>query len=113
MIAAAEDPWGINGPDFLLFYGIALAAVFVAGMVLPRLGARIPRPVPGREPSAPEVALLSGGRTRVVYASIAALRAAGCVGAGPGGELAVTGRQPPGLSRVDYAVYDAAARRDP
>ena len=67
---------------------------------------------PAREPTAPEVALLTGGRARVVYASIAALRAVGVIGAGERGELVVTGARPmSGLSRVDYAVYDAAARR--
>ncbi|BCB77829.1 TIGR04222 domain-containing membrane protein [Phytohabitans flavus] len=111
MIAAGEDPWGINGPDFLLYYGIALAVVFLIGLLLPRLVAGTPDPMPGRSPSAPVLALLTGGRARVVYASLAALRSAGAVAAGPGGVLVVAGPRPSGLSRVDYAVYDAAERR--
>ena len=86
--------------------------MFVAGFVLPRLAGAIPKATTDREPTAPEVALLTGGRARVVVASIAALRAVGVIGAGERGELVVTGARPmSGLSRVDYAVYDAAARR--
>ena len=108
----ADDPWGINGPDFLLIYAILFAVVFVVGFILPRLAGPIPKATDDREPTAPEVALLTGGRVRVVFASIAALRAVGAIGAGERGELVATAARPmTGLSRVDYAVYDAAAGR--
>ena len=110
-IAAADDPWGINGPDFLKLFLALMAAALVIAWINRRRALRAAGKV-DRYPTATEAALLTGGRSRVVVGSIASLRAAELVTAGLRGTLATAVSSPPtGLSRVDYAVFDAASRR--
>jgi uncharacterized protein (TIGR04222 family) len=58
-----------------------------------------------------QVAYLHDGPSLAVYTSVGGLRAAGAVGAAPGGALAQTGPMPAGATPLDRAVYNAAGKR--
>jgi uncharacterized protein (TIGR04222 family) len=61
-------------------------------------------------PSPAEIALVEGGPSRAVYASLASLRAVGAVGLDQQRHLTVTGPALEEMRRLDQAVYDAAGR---
>jgi uncharacterized protein (TIGR04222 family) len=90
-------------------YAVAVAALLIAGLAA-RFFARSGRGVgTDREPGAEEVAVLLDGRTRAVYASLAAHRIAGRVDVKPDFKLAATGSGSAG-STLDAAVHDAVRR---
>ena len=108
-LAAPGDTWGISGPDFLAVYLGALAVFFATAVVIRLQVTRSDHGGDG-QPTPGEIAMLEGGRSRAMYASIAGLRAVGAVGVGERGALTVTGPMPPGMTRLDHAVHDAADR---
>jgi uncharacterized protein (TIGR04222 family) len=110
VLSTPGDTWGISGPDFLRVYLGALAVFLVIAIAIRLSVTRAGGSGPSRTPSAPEVALLVGGRTQAIYSSIAALRAAGALGIGAGRTLGVRGPLPAGTTPLDAAVYDAAQR---
>ncbi len=109
-LAAPGDTWGISGPDFLTVYLGALAVFFAAAIVIRLRVTRSDHGGDAGQPTPGEIAMLEGGRSRAMYASIAGLRAVGAVGTGARGALTVTGPVPPGMTRLDHAVHDAAGR---
>ena len=103
------DTWGISGPAFLGGYLAAAGSFLVIALVMRAVatsggGTNLSKPTPG------QLALLSGSRDLPIHSSLAGLRSAGVIDVGPAGELRTTGPAPTGLSRLDHAVYDAAAR---
>src|SRR5258706_7875376 len=110
IISAPGDTWGISGPDFLRVYLGALAAFLIVAIAIRLSVTRASASGPSRMPTASEVAVLVGGRTQAVYASVAALRAVGALGNGARGKLTATGPLPSGATPIDAAVHDAAGR---
>jgi uncharacterized protein (TIGR04222 family) len=64
-----------------------------------------------RTPQPDELAYLNGGPSMAVYSSLAGLRTAGAVSVGTSSELMVSGGLPPGATRLDHALHDAASRQ--
>jgi uncharacterized protein (TIGR04222 family) len=106
-----QDTWGISGPDFIAGFAVALAAMTVVASLVRLRVTRADAGSAARQPTPVEVAILTGGRSRAVYSALAGLRAAGVVGSGQLGELEATAPAPAGLSRLEFAVYEAAIRR--
>lgn len=111
MTGYAADTWGISGPRFLVLY-VAIAGVVLAIGLLWRwwLASRPTDAYSVARPGPAEIAYLSGGSKLAVYSSLAALRAAECVGTRQGGGLATGGVLPAGATDLDRAVYHGAAR---
>src|SRR3982750_4195235 len=104
------DTWGISGPTFLACYFGALVAVVVAASIHRRSlfggesDVRIDRLGPQ------QVAYLSGGDRLAIYSSIGGLRALEAIGIGAGRTLTQTGAIPAGVTPLDNAIHNAAAR---
>lgn len=109
--AAPGDTWGISGPTFLAAFAAAAVILVAIALVNRHAALRFPHQAATRLPTAGEIALLQGGPTRALHASLGALRAAGAIELEPGQRLTVTGPAPIRLARLDQAVYDAAHRR--
>lgn len=114
MTGYAADTWGVSGPRFLVLY-LAVAGFVLAVGLLWRwwLASRTADTYSVGRPGPAEVAYLSDGPKLAVYSSLAALRAADCVGARQGGGLSTDHPLPPGATDLDRAVYHAAARGVP
>lgn len=106
----SADTWGISGSQFLAIYAITALLVALLALGLHISARRGDAGTPRRELTPLEVAYLTGGPTRAVYAALAGLRAAEAVDVGPLRELITTGPIPPGLGRLEHAVYSAAER---
>jgi uncharacterized protein (TIGR04222 family) len=111
LITATGDTWGISGPDFIKIYGGAFVVFVVMAIVLRVRASGAAGTDASNLPDPGQLAMLTDGRSRAVYACLAGLRAAGAVGVGQLRQLQVTGPAPAGLSRLDHAVYEAAAKR--
>ncbi|RZS31434.1 uncharacterized protein (TIGR04222 family) [Herbihabitans rhizosphaerae] len=89
-----DEPWGLNGPQFLTVYWIAVA-VAVAAVIAVRAWSRKPVPTqPGTTPDAYELALLSGGFPRVTDTAMAAAVDRGALRVSREGAITVTGAPP-------------------
>src|SRR5262245_13770136 len=102
------DPWGINGPDFLLLYVIGAAVLIAFALVLRRLAVRLEASRPITRPDASDLAYLQGGPPLALAASLARLRAAGVISASQRGMLVATGAAPPDATALDRAVHFSA-----
>ncbi len=117
-LADPGDTWGISGPDFLVAYLGALGVFLVGGVIARLIITSAGGASTTRTPTAGEAAILQGGRSRALYASLAGLhaagavglRGAGAVGLGERGALTATGPVPTAGSRLDHAIHDAAGR---
>src|SRR6185295_11335811 len=98
------SPWGINGPDFLVLYGIGAAVLIVIAAVLRRSARRGEAPRPLHQPDASELAYLQGGWQLALAASLARLRAAGVISAPERGTFVATGAPPADSTALDRAV---------
>lgn len=105
------DTWGIPGPTFLVFFGIA-----AAGLLLVNVCYRLVV-LAGRAPARPDAltgtqaGYLTGGTRRAVEAALGALRTAGAIEIARDGTLAADGPAPAGADALTTAVHHAAYRR--
>jgi uncharacterized protein (TIGR04222 family) len=104
------DTWGIPGPTFLACYLGALVATVVLASIHRRSLFRGQDGVRVDRLDAPQVAYLNGGDRLAIYSAIGGLRAADVIGIGAGRTLTQTGAIPAGVTSLDNAIYNAAAR---
>src|SRR5262249_41231747 len=109
------NPLNLNGPDFLLFYGITLAAAIFAVVFVRQVLGRgnvAPTGARGHDLDPFEVAYLAGGPARTVQAALVALANRKAVVAGPGNQLSA-GQGDPGTTSVAETAVLRAVRRAP
>ncbi|MDG4826789.1 TIGR04222 domain-containing membrane protein [Asanoa sp. WMMD1127] len=91
----------------LRYLGAAVAAIVLTKLVRVVVGqGRLTRPGPSHPQ---QVGYLRDGVSAAVYATLAGLRQAGAIGAGPETRLHRTGPLPAGATPLDAAVHHAAA----
>jgi len=95
----------------LAVYGVAAAAVIAVALV--RRVAALRGGDAGRPPTPSELAYLNGGPARAVLSALAGLRAFRAIDTGAPRTLRAIGPLPPGATRLEQAVYDAADRHRP
>jgi len=98
---------GVNGVRTLAVFGVAAAVIAVA---LVRRMAALRGGDAGRAPTPSELAYLNGGPARAVHSALAGLRAFRAIDTGAPRTLRAIGPLPPGATRLEQAVYDAADR---
>lgn len=101
-----NEPWGISGPEFLLCFGLALAALLVLRIAgPPLLSRRRPLGASADDGSPPqdvhELAYLAGGADRAVDTAIAKLLESHRLRVNSSGRITSAGKTPkaPGLER--------------
>lgn len=104
-----DHPWGLSGPDFLLYYGVALVAAFGLAVYLRRAVRRPPLAEPLPAGDANLLAFLVDGRDRVVETSLARLVEQGVVRVTRAGK--VTRATATVDDPLDQAVLDALGGR--
>ncbi len=105
-----DDPWGISGPDFVVFYVTLLVAVLLVRLVVTGIAgawARRPgRAQPGPPPTVYQLAFLAGGPDRAADAAIAALVERGQLRVNSYKQISKAGTQP--VEPLERAVFDVA-----
>ncbi|MFD2473748.1 TIGR04222 domain-containing membrane protein [Amycolatopsis silviterrae] len=107
-----DEPWGISGPQFLLFYGLALAVVLVVQLSWPSAARSRRRNAPATveaplRPDVYQLAYLVGGADRTVDTAIATLLEHNLLRVSSKGKLSAIGKRPAGKG-LERAVHDAA-----
>lgn len=106
--AASGDTWGISGPMFLFILITAFILALFVSSALRSLALR-GRSV-NRDLHPYEVAYLVGGRHRVVWSSLAALRTGEVIDAAGNGEIRIVGEPRMPLTPLDQAVLHAISQ---
>jgi uncharacterized protein (TIGR04222 family) len=105
-----NDPWGISGPDFVVFYVVLLCAVLLVRVIVTgvvKAWARRPgRAQQGPPPTVYQLAFLAGGPDRAVDAAIAALVERGQLRVNSYKQISQTGARP--ADPLERAVADVA-----
>ncbi|MHC1562285.1 TIGR04222 domain-containing membrane protein [Actinomycetospora sp. C-140] len=105
--------WGISGPLFLLVYVVLLVAAAIVGPMLrrslDRRSARDHGEAAAPDASVEDLALLAGGRRRLVEAAIARLVEGGVLRVSTDRRLGFTGRPP--IGELDETVVGAVEAR--
>jgi uncharacterized protein (TIGR04222 family) len=114
MNGIAADTWGISGPRFVALYAVLAGIAFIAALFW-RFALRAGRgeSLTARPPGPAEVAYLHQGPRLAMYSSLAALRAAGSIGARDDGALTTSGPLPAGATDLDRATYHAISQGTP
>ncbi|MDY7088914.1 MAG: TIGR04222 domain-containing membrane protein [Actinomycetota bacterium] len=105
-----NDTWGISGPAFLTYFIAAGVAIAIIASFHRRALFRGDRGATVDSLGPQQVAYLNGGDRLAVYSSLGGLRAAGAIGTGAGRTLVQTGPLPAGVTPLDSAIHNAAAR---
>ncbi|WP_116206675.1 TIGR04222 domain-containing membrane protein, partial [Amycolatopsis circi] len=107
-----DEPWGISGPQFLLFFGLAVAVVLLVQLSWPSIARSRRQNAPAvveapLQPDVYQLAYLAGGSDRTVDTAIATLLEQELLRVSSKGKLSAIGKRPT-RKRLERAVHDAA-----
>ncbi|MEV0072169.1 TIGR04222 domain-containing membrane protein [Amycolatopsis sp. NPDC050768] len=101
-----DETWGISGPQFLAWYGIALALVLAVQVVWPRVARTRAVEHTGELPDVYHLAYLAGGPERVADTAIAALVDRGLLRVNSEGVVTAAGKHP--WHKIERSVHEGA-----